>query len=158
LGLATKLHDLPEAAAKSAPIITLITRAKEPVLGAAMPAVGTHINAMGAITPERREFDAALLARCACIAVDSVSQARSLSAEIIEAGDPNLMPLHALVAKGARRPANADLTLFKSLGVGIADLALAEEILRLARERKVGIELPDPAPVPLSFSKREDRS
>jgi ornithine cyclodeaminase len=158
LGLATTLHDAPDVAAKSGAVITLITRAKEPFLGAAMPVAGTHINAMGAITPERQEFDETLLARCTCIAVDSVSQARALSAEIIKADTPQLVPLHALVMDGARRPANADLTVFKSLGVGIADLALAEEILRLARERKVGIELPEPAPVPLSFSKREERS
>ena len=153
LKLATALHDDPADAAKGARILTLITRAKEPFLGTAMPERGTHINAMGAITPERQEFDAALLGRCSTIAVDSVSQAKVLSAEIIQAGDGlTLTPLSRLIAEKAGRPEAADLTLFKSLGVGIADLALAEEILRLARERGVGTPLPEPAPVPLSFA------
>jgi ornithine cyclodeaminase/alanine dehydrogenase-like protein (mu-crystallin family) len=153
LGLETALHDDPADAARGAQIITLITRAKQPFFGAAMPERGAHINAMGAITPERQEFDEALLARCSCVAVDSVSQANALSAEIIKsAGGTLLTPLSTLVAQKAHRPADADLTLFKSLGVGIADLALAEEILRLARERNVGTPLPEPAPVPLSFA------
>ena len=153
LKLVTALHDDPADAAKGARILTLITRAKEPFLGTAMPERGTHINAMGAITPERQEFDAALFDRCSTIAVDSVSQARALSTEIVKAGDGlTLTPLSRLIAEKAHRPAGADLTLFKSLGVGIADLALAEEILRLARERGVGTPLPEPAPVALSFA------
>ncbi len=83
LKLATALHDDPANAAKGARIITLVTRAKEPFLDAAMPERGTHINAMGAITPERQEFDSALFDRCSMIAVDSVAQAKALSAEII---------------------------------------------------------------------------
>jgi ornithine cyclodeaminase len=157
LGIRSTLHNDPAEAARSAQILTLITRAREPFLSAAMPERGTHINAMGAITPERQEFDEALLSRCTCIAVDNVAQANALAAEIIKARPaPQLTPLHQLVAKNARRTDGADLTLFKSLGVGIADLALAEEILRLARERGVGTELPEPAPVPLSFSIREE--
>jgi ornithine cyclodeaminase len=155
LKLVAALHDNVGDAAKDSSIITLITRAKEPFLDAAMPHRGAHINAMGAITPERQEFDEALLERCSCIAVDSVSQAHALSAEIITAsrkGPLPLVPLHRLVVDNSRRPQDADLTLFKSLGVGIADLALAEEILRLARERNVGTPLPEPAPVPLSFA------
>ena len=155
LGLSAETFGDVGEAVKSAPIVTLITRSREPFLHAAMPARGAHINAAGAITPERQEFDSALFDRCACVAVDSVAQARKLSAEIIEADSRqklDLVPLSRLVAGKAKRPVAADLTLFKSLGVGIADLALAEEILRLARERNVGMELPEPAPVPLSFA------
>ena len=155
LKLKSALHDDPVEAARGASIITLITRAKEPFLGAAVPERGTHINAMGAITPERQEFDESLVERCSCIAVDSVPQARRLSTEFIKAsrkGPLPLVPLHRLVVENRHRPAHADLTLFKSLGVGIADLALAEEILRLARERNIGTPLPEPAPVPLSFA------
>jgi ornithine cyclodeaminase/alanine dehydrogenase-like protein (mu-crystallin family) len=62
------------------------------------------------------------------------------------------------VASNSRRRADADLTLFKSLGVGIADLALAEEIYRLARERGVGVELPIPTPKPIDFTASLERS
>jgi ornithine cyclodeaminase len=157
LGVKTSEHERVDDAVKNAPIVTLITRAKEPFLAADVPARGAHINAMGAITPERKEFAPELLERCAVVAVDSIDQARALASELIEAwgedfSHPALISMDALIAKNTRRPAGADLTLFKSLGVGIADLSLAEEIYRLARERGVGRELPVPAPVPLDFS------
>ncbi len=144
------------AAVKDAPVITLVTRAKEPFLSAAMPARGSHINAMGAITPERAEFDAGLVARCAVVATDSVEQARALASELIAAWGSDFSrarTMSEIVAGGEGRPAGADLTLFKSLGVGIADLALAEALYHLARERGVGTTLPTPAPQPISFSK-----
>jgi ornithine cyclodeaminase len=145
------------AAVKCAPVITLITRAVEPFLMADAPSRGSHINAMGAITPERQEFAPALLDRCAVVAVDSIGQAKRLASELIAAWHddfkrPVLLEISQLVAANANRPSGADLTLFKSLGVGIADLALAEEIYRLARERGVGVVLPEPVPVPLRFS------
>jgi ornithine cyclodeaminase len=112
---------------------------------------------MGAITPERQEFAPALLDRCAIVAVDSIEQAKELASELIAAwhddfSRPCLHEVSELIAVNGGRPAGADLTLFKSLGVGVADLALAEEMYRRARERGVGVALPEPAPVPLSFS------
>jgi len=144
-------------AVKSAPVITLITRASQPFLAADAPPKGSHINAMGAITPERQEFSPTLLDRCSVVAVDSVATAKELASELVAAwrGDferPELHELDELVASNVRRPPAADLTLFKSLGVGVSDLALAEQIYRQARDRGVGVALPEPAPVPLSFS------
>jgi len=159
LGLAAESFDDVRKAVANTPVVTLITRAAEPFLGPDMPARGAHINAMGAITPERKEFAPQLLDRCAVVAVDSVGQARTLSCELMahwgnDFARPSLKELSALVAQKQHRPSGADLTLFKSLGVGIADLALAEEIYRLARERGVGFALPEPAPRPLTFSDR----
>ncbi len=144
------------AAVADAPIVTLVTRATEPFLTAGMPAHGAHINAMGAITPERQEFVPALLDRCAIVAVDSIEQARALASELKPffrepETPPALRALNDVVAAEFHRPANADLTIFKSLGVGIADLSLAEDIYRIARERRVGVKLPVPAPAPVSF-------
>lgn len=156
LSLRVEEFDDVAKAVAGAPIVTLITRAAEPFLKAGMPERGAHINAMGAITPERSEFEPSLLARCAVVAVDSKEQARALASELIAAWGsafdrPALKEVNQLVSIGGR-PAGADLTLFKSLGTGIADLALAEEIYRIARDRGVGTALPEPSPVPLSFS------
>jgi ornithine cyclodeaminase len=140
-------------AVHGAPIVTLVTRAKEPFLAADMASRGAHINAMGAITPERQEFAPALLDRCAIVATDSIEQALALGSEFIAARltPASLKTVSELVAAHTTRPASADLTLFKSLGTGTADLALAEELYRLAREKSLGRELPIPAPAPLSF-------
>lgn len=156
LGLKTEEFGDVERAVKDAPIITLVTRAKEPFLQSSMVARGAHINAMGAITPERQEFAPAVLERCAIVATDSIEQARALGAELIAAWGADFAPTHlttvnTLVASNAKRPGDADLTLFKSLGTGTADLALAEELYRLAREKGLGAALPTPAPAPLTF-------
>jgi len=154
-GLPVETFDDAGRAVADAPVVTLITRATEPFISASAPARGAHINAMGAITPERREFAPALLERCAVVATDSVAQAQTLASEMIAAWGSDFShatPLAHIVARNMGRPAGADLTLFKSLGVGIADLALAEALYGLARERGVGMVLPTPAPVPLTFS------
>ena len=52
-------------------------------------------------------------------------------------------------ADGRGRPAGADLTLFKAMGMGISDLALGIEILRRASEQRLGREFPHPQPVKL---------
>jgi len=156
LGVAAESARDVLGAVKGAPIITLITRAKEAFLMAEMPSRGTHINAMGAITPERQEFESALLDRCTIVATDSVKQAHALSSELIAAfGDDfsRVQTMSQIVSHHCARPEHADLTLFKSLGVGIADLALAEALYRMARERGTGTILPAPVPVPLTFSR-----
>jgi ornithine cyclodeaminase len=157
LGLAAEGYDDVDKAVAGAPIVTLVTRAREPFLRAGALARGAHLNALGAITPERREFEPALLERCGAIAVDHVAQARQLSSELIAAfgdgpGWSRVRPLSEWVAACSGRPAGADLTLFKSLGTGIADLAIAEEVLRRARERGFGTPLPVPEPRPLRFA------
>ncbi|MCC6919846.1 MAG: ornithine cyclodeaminase family protein [Alphaproteobacteria bacterium] len=153
-GVSVEQFDDAERAISGAPVVTLVTRATAPFVAAAWPARGAHINAMGAITPERQEFEPALLKRCAVVAADSVQQAQALASEMIAAWGDDFSaakPLCDIVAAGGGRPQDADLTLFKSLGVGIADLALAEALYRTARERGVGTPLPTPAPAPLVF-------
>ena len=157
LGLRTEGFEDPGAAVANAPIITLITRATEPFLESGMVAAGAHINAMGAISPERGEFAPALLGRCGAIAVDSVGQARRLSSELRAFfGEDDdawraVAPLCELVATKRGRPAGADLTIFKSLGMGISDLALAHEVYERVRGRGEALELPTPRPAPLRF-------
>jgi ornithine cyclodeaminase len=49
-----------------------------------------------------------------------------------------LQPLSTLVARDARRPVDADLTVFKAMGMGISDLSLGIEILRRVRAAGLG--------------------
>lgn len=137
-----------EEALDAADIVTLATRARTPFLAANALPRGVHINAVGAITPERAEFEPALLARATVTSADSVAQVRKLSREFMdaygedEAGWAQLKPLCELVATGASRPANADLTVFKAMGMGISDLSLGIAILRRARAEGLGSALP----------------
>jgi alanine dehydrogenase len=135
------------AAVMDAPIVTVVTRARAPVITAAMIATGAHVNAVGAISPERAEFAADLLPRCGLIIADSVQQVRNLSRELIDTfGEDEtqwarLKPLSQIVAARDARPRNADVTLFKAMGMGISDLSLGMEIYRRAVARSVGHKL-----------------
>jgi len=139
-----------EEAVKNAPIVTAITRAREPIVTARMLAEGAHFNAVGAITPEREEFTQDVFSRVDLIAVDMVESVKALSAEFRKRfgdGDwSSVMPLSGLVAAKSTRPRGADLTLFKAMGMGLSDLALGIEILKRVRANGGGRPIPHPKP------------
>lgn len=132
------------AAVKDADIITLVTRATAPFLQSAMVAPGAHINAVGAVVPERAEFEPSMLRRCAVVAADTVPGVRGLSREFIEfyGSDDRrwdaVLALSRVIGAGRGRPPGADLTLFKAMGMGISDLSLGMEVLRRARASGIG--------------------
>ena len=148
-------------AVRGADVVTLVTRATQPFLTPAMVGRGAHVNAVGAITPERSEFDPALLARCAVTAVDNVAQVQALSSEFVthfKAGGRDwsaVTPLSALLARGATRPKDADLTLFKAMGMGISDLAVGLRCYRTAVERGIGRPVPHPERAALRLDRIE---
>ncbi len=140
-------------AVRDAPIVTLVTRATEPFLDASMVAAGAHINAVGAIVPSRVEFAQDIFPRCGMVAVDTVAAVQKLSREFIDhygadgAGWESVTPICRVVAERRTRPAEADLTLFKSMGMGVSDLSLGIAIYRRALERGVGRGMPHPTKV-----------
>ncbi len=148
LGLTAIAADSVAGACDGADIVTVVTRATKPVIESGMLARGSHFNAVGAITPERMEFEPALLGRADAIVVDSVEQVRALSREFMdffkedETGWAHVQPLSSLLGARKSRAADADLTVFKSMGMGISDLSLAVEIYRAATARGIGQKLP----------------
>lgn len=131
LGIDAEASASVEAAVKDVPIITTVTRSREPFLTAAMISPGTHINAVGAIVPTGAEVAPDVIARCADLVVDSIPQAQKLSRELSGFLD-KARPLSHAVASPRSRDGNA-VTLFKSLGMGISDLALGVELCRKRR-------------------------
>jgi ornithine cyclodeaminase len=123
-----------------------------------MLAPGTHINAVGAIVPERAEVAQDVFPRCAVVAVDSLASVRDLSRECREFYDAGpgewaaVAPLSALVAAGAGRPPGADLTLCKAMGMGISDLAVAIEVYNRAKAAGRGRSVPHPVHVEPHFA------
>ncbi len=140
-------------AVADAPIITVVTRATEPILFADMVAKGAHINAVGAITPERAEIARDTLERCDQVVVDTIPSAQKLSRELIEyygatsSGWSPVKSLASVVAAGLPRTSSDDLTLFKSLGMGISDLAIGIEVYHRATQRGLGRDLAHPQKV-----------
>lgn len=136
-------------AVRNAEIICTATTAAHPVLhGADIPA-GVHINAIGANHAHKQELDEAAVAKANVIFVDSLAQSQQ------EAGDliipfrkqpqrwNNVHELSDLVAgKVAGRANDTQITLFKSNGIAAWDVAVAEKVYAMAKEKGLGRELP----------------
>lgn len=114
-----------EEAVRGADIVATATSAKDPVLEAAWIQPGTHVNAMGSNQALRRELPSDLIARADLIAVDSLEQAKIEAGDLLLApvdwGDPRLVEL----AKVDARPTGSPVTIFKSIGLGVEDVAAA---------------------------------
>ena len=148
-------------AVQGAAIISVATRATEPILGADMIERSAHINSVGAIVPSRAEVAADVIARSTQIVTDSIPQARQLSRELIEFFGANpekwssVRSLASLVASRRPRLPKDDLTLFKSLGMGISDLSLGIELYRKAVDSGTGRRFPHPLKVALRLRPSE---
>ena len=131
---------------KDADVITTATRATSPFLKARDVASGAHVNAVGAITPDRQEIAADLVRRCGAVATDNLAAAQRLATEfrdvLTERDWDAVQPLSTLVSTNAVRPADCEVTLFKAMGIGLADVALGQQILRAAREAGAGRPIP----------------
>ena len=136
-------------AAKQCPIITTFTRAREPFLTADMLSPGTHLNAGGAILPTHAEIAQDVFRRCDRIVCDNLAQVQSGSRELREYVDngghwDRVIPLCRLVKERAPRPRDADIPVYKFMGMGVADLAAAAEVYRRARAQGLGTDYPHP--------------
>ncbi len=141
------IEDAPsaEAAVRDADVICTTTSAAEPVLDRAWLKAGVHINAVGSSIPTTRELDTATM-RDAALFVDR------RESTVNEAGDflfPQregaIGPEHIraeigelLTGTGEGRRSVEELTVFKSLGLAVEDLAAAEHVLRRAEAEDVG--------------------
>ena len=136
-------------AARGADIVSTATTASQPVLSGADLTPGVHINAIGANHAHKRELDDEAVASADVIVVDSVEQSRQEAGDLIIAfqGDETcwtgVKKLSDVVAgKTSGRTSDTEVTLFKSNGIASWDLAVAMKVYVLAREKKLGRELP----------------
>jgi len=97
----------------------------------------------------RSEFTTDIFSRCSVVAVDNLATIRSISAEFRayygedDAAWAGVHSIASLIEDDIRRPDNADLTLFKAMGMGLSDMALAVDILAKAREQGLGHPVPE---------------
>ena len=126
------------------------TTSTAPVLLGDWLTPGTHVNAIGANYEHRRELDLQAVARATIIATDDPEQVRYESSDLAEAVEQGVLSwskVHALgdVVAGLRpgRGAQEEITLFKSLGVAIEDVALGIRAYEKAMQQSLGRALPD---------------
>lgn len=125
----------PDAVAE-AELVCTCTTSRQPLFDAAALAPGTHVNAIGAYRPDMRELCGELLARGRLV-VETRASALAEAGDVIQAiaegriaassiaGD-----LGQLVRGEVARADAGELTVFKSVGVGLEDLVLARVALR----------------------------
>jgi alanine dehydrogenase len=146
-GIAASAVPTIEEAVSGQPIVTVITRAREPILTAAQLAAGAHVNAAGAILPGNAELAPDVLQRSSLTVADSVENARRASRELIDLDRwDEVVPLHRVVAGAVTRPPAPDHTVFKGMGMGLFDLAVASLAYERAREQGLGRAIPVAVP------------
>src|SRR5262249_12573152 len=129
-------------AAADADIVVTATDSATPVLMHEWLAPGTHVNALGANAASRRELDPGIVVRASMLVTDDVEQAKVEAAEFIDLHQAGcldwqkVIPLHQIVAAPSVARADQVLTLFKSLGVGLEDVAVASLIFDRAMASK----------------------
>ncbi len=134
-----------EAAVRGADIVATVTASPDPIVQRPWLKNGVHINAVGSSTPTAREIDSATVA-AASLFVDRRESALN------EAGDV-LIPMRegafgadhiqaelgeVLIGKHPGRKSADEVTLFKSLGLSVEDVASAAFIAKRARDLRIG--------------------
>jgi len=148
LSLPVRVAETPAEAVHRADVICTATTSTKPVFADADVRPGTHINAIGAYTPQMQEIPAETVLR-AKVVIDHHE------ASLAEAGDL-LIPLRqglmtedhiyaelGEIAAGLKpgRKLPEEITLFKSVGVAVQDVAAASAVLEAARRLGLGSEV-----------------
>jgi ornithine cyclodeaminase/alanine dehydrogenase-like protein (mu-crystallin family) len=129
-GVSAQAVATAEEAVRGAEIVVTATNSTEPVIEDAWIAPGTMINAMGSNVAKRRELPGELVRRAAVVAVDSLEQAK------VEAGDLILADSWANVQELQNLGPHfnpTQITIFKSLGIGVEDVAAGAFVYEQAR-------------------------
>jgi ornithine cyclodeaminase/alanine dehydrogenase-like protein (mu-crystallin family) len=118
-----------ENAVRGADVVVVAASATTPILEGRWLAPGTHVNAIGATRPDWRELDDTLVTT-AHVFVDSREAALRESGDVI-AAKSEVTEIGAVVAGTAPgRRNDTEITLFKSVGVAVEDVAAAALVLR----------------------------
>lgn len=138
----------PEMAAADKDIVITATSSREPVLRGEWLAEGTHLNVIGSNFLGKAEVDDTTLRRCDRIVVDSKEQARLEAGDFVqplEEGVIHWADVHELgqviVGRYPGRAHPQDMTLFKSLGIAVEDLAVAAAVYQKAKTEGIGQSL-----------------
>jgi ornithine cyclodeaminase/alanine dehydrogenase-like protein (mu-crystallin family) len=132
----------------AADVVCTATTSNRPVLADADLARGAHVNAIGAYRPDTREIPGETVGR-ATVVVDSREACLAEAGELVMARaeghlDPATEPAEIGEVLAGARPGRTDdteLTLFKSVGNAVQDLAVAGVILEEARRLELGTEV-----------------
>lgn len=144
-GAAAQPVESARQALAGAQIVVTATTSREPVVCGDWIEEGMHINAIGSNHASRRELDAAAVARADRIVTDSLEQGRLEAGELIAAFEARPEEWSRVgelcrVVSGEQpgRQSSRQITLFKSIGIALEDVAAAGFLYEQARARGLG--------------------
>jgi ornithine cyclodeaminase/alanine dehydrogenase-like protein (mu-crystallin family) len=148
-GVRVEVADTAESAVREADVVVTATTSREPVLRREWLAPGAHLNAVGASAPTSRELDTATVAACSLFAdsresvVNEAGEYQLAVREGLIAGPEHIRAELGEVVAGMHpgRTDGRELTVFRSLGLAIEDMAAAERAVENARGRGLGMEV-----------------
>ena len=133
------------AAVSGAEIVVTATNATEPVLRREWVADGAHLNVVGASLPTSREVDTATMAAARLFVDRRESTLNEAGDYLMAAREGVIGPDHiqaelgeVLIGRHSGRTSDTEITLFKSLGLAVEDLAAAQHVYDGARARGKG--------------------
>jgi ornithine cyclodeaminase len=137
-----------DAALFGAEVVCTTTSSVEPIVEKRWLARGAHVNAVGSSIPTTRELDTETVASSSFFTDRRESCLNEAGDYLLAAAEGAVGPEHiraelgeVLVGEHPGRESEDELTVFKSLGIAVEDLASAELVVRRARERGVGTEV-----------------
>jgi ornithine cyclodeaminase/alanine dehydrogenase-like protein (mu-crystallin family) len=139
----------PTEAVEDKDIVVCATSAKTPVFDGRLVGEGTHLNVVGSNWPHKAEIDPRTVRTADAIVCDDVEACRLEAGDLLAAVEEGAAEWSGMVSladvvagRATGRAVPEDVTLFKSVGLAIEDLALAAKLLELAAAEKLGTPLP----------------
>jgi ornithine cyclodeaminase len=137
-----------EEAVRGADVVVTATAAPEPIVERDWLAEGAHVNAVGSSIPTTRELDTETMAAAALYVDRRESTVNESGDYLFAARDGAIGPEHIrgeigelLIGADEGRRSDSELTVFKSLGLAVEDLAAAELVLKRAEAEGAGVEV-----------------
>ena len=138
-----------EEAVRDADVVCTVTSSAEPVLQRSWLKDGAHVNAVGSSIPTTRELDSATMAAAALFVDRRESTVNEAGDYLFPLGEGAIDESHiraelgeVLIGAADGRRAPGELTVFKSLGLAVEDLAAAEHVLARAEAENAGSVVP----------------
>lgn len=146
MGVVMEATPGPREAVTGADLICTVSSASEPIVRSEWVGAGAHINAVGSSIPTARELDTATVVRGRLV-VDRVESALHEAGDfLVPRSEGAITDGHilgelgdVLLGRVRARTTPQDVTIFKSLGIAVEDLAAAHHVLGKAEARGTGV-------------------
>lgn len=143
LGIEVVAVDQRQQAVIDMPIVVTATTSKTPVFDGEWLASDTLVCAVGSNWLNKAEIDVTAVRRARLIVCDSIECCQREAGDFVPAIEKGLfdwsraIELPQIVSGGSTVPTNG-ITIFKSVGMAIEDVAVAAKLIQFAREQNVG--------------------